>query len=228
MHLRKETTIGITLAAIAVVALAAIAFVSRADAHSTSQGVKLCLQERRDSGYFGGDLTRDERRAIRLQFRLCIRDAVWHDHNGSSSSRSSMSSSSRSSSSVSSGTGSSMSSSRSSTGSSISSSSRSSVSSTSRSSSSRSSSSRSVVVDVEIEDFEYEPATLNIKKGTTVRWENEDDAPHTVTSTGGTLVLNSGVLDEDETYSYTFTNTGSYHYFCTIHPEMKGRVNVTE
>lgn len=82
---------------------------------------------------------------------------------------------------------------------------------------------------MEIEDFRYDPATVNVKVGTTVRWKNEDDAPHTVTSnTGGALVLNSGILQENDTYTHTFTLSGSYHYHCSLHPDMQGTVNVTE
>jgi plastocyanin len=29
------------------------------------------------------------------------------------------------------------------------------------------------------------------------------------------------------TYSLTFTKAGSYDYFCVVHPDMKGTVNVS-
>jgi plastocyanin len=221
MHLSKSSTVGLTVAALAVIALGAFALITRADAHSPSQDIRECMQERRESGYFDHTLTREERRAVRLEFRMCIREAVFHNHNSSSSSSKSSTGSSVSSSSTSTS---------SSTGSSVSSSTTSSSSHTSHMSSSKSSkskSSKSSVVKVEIEDFEYYPATVNIKTGTTVRWENEDEAPHTVTSNNTGGVLNSGTLDEDETYSYTFTNTGSYSYHCSFHPSMVGTVNVS-
>lgn len=80
---------------------------------------------------------------------------------------------------------------------------------------------------VEIEDHAFSPSPLTVKVGTTVRWKNEDDTDHTVTSSGSS-VLDSGTLDENETYSHTFTGTGTYNYFCEFHPEMKGKVIVTE
>lgn len=82
-------------------------------------------------------------------------------------------------------------------------------------------------VRVEIDDMDYEPSTLTVKRGTKVKWVNEDDVAHTVTSNviGGP---NSGQLDEDESYSFTFTQTGTYVYHCAFHPSMTGSVIVTE
>lgn len=88
-------------------------------------------------------------------------------------------------------------------------------------------SSKAMLKKVEIEDHAFSPSPLTVKVGTTVRWKNEDDTDHTVTSSGSS-VLDSGTLDENETYSHTFTGTGTYNYFCEFHPEMKGKVIVTE
>jgi plastocyanin len=33
-------------------------------------------------------------------------------------------------------------------------------------------------------------------------------------------------MDTDEKFSYTFTNAGTYPYYCTIHPKMTGQVVV--
>jgi plastocyanin len=45
-----------------------------------------------------------------------------------------------------------------------------------------------------------------------------------VTSTAS--VFRSPGIDTDETYSYTFTQPGTYEYFCTLHPMMTGKVVV--
>ncbi|HEX2667565.1 MAG TPA: plastocyanin/azurin family copper-binding protein [Gammaproteobacteria bacterium] len=34
-------------------------------------------------------------------------------------------------------------------------------------------------------------------------------------------------MDTGDTYSYTFTKPGTYSYYCTLHPFMKGKVVVT-
>jgi amicyanin len=80
---------------------------------------------------------------------------------------------------------------------------------------------------VSIKNFAYAPATLNIKKGTKVTWTNGDTAPHTVTSESGD-VLDSPTLSTGQSFSYTFTKAGTYAYYCTIHPNMKATVVVTE
>jgi plastocyanin len=60
--------------------------------------------------------------------------------------------------------------------------------------------------------------------GTTVKWTNRDDIPHTVVSID--RVFKSKVLDTDETFSFTFSTAGTYPYFCSIHPKMTGKVVV--
>ncbi len=78
--------------------------------------------------------------------------------------------------------------------------------------------------EVKIDNFSFGPATLTIAVGTTLTWTNRDDIPHTVVSTDG--VFKSKVLDTDEKFSYTFAKTGTYAYFCSIHPKMTGKVVV--
>jgi len=77
---------------------------------------------------------------------------------------------------------------------------------------------------VKIDNFTFNPPTLTVKTGTTVTWKNEDDIPHTVAS--DTKVFKSKALDTDDSYSFTFTTTGVYEYFCSLHPHMKGTIVV--
>ena len=79
-------------------------------------------------------------------------------------------------------------------------------------------------VEVKIDNFRFGPGTLTVLVGTTVTWTNRDDMPHTVVSADG--VFRSGVLDTDETFSFTFRNTGTFPYFCSLHPKMTGKVVV--
>ena len=76
--------------------------------------------------------------------------------------------------------------------------------------------------EVKIDNFSFGPGTLTVPVGTTVTWTNRDDIPHTVVSTEG--VFKSKVLDTDEKFSFTFSEAGSYPYFCSIHPKMTGKV----
>ena len=79
-------------------------------------------------------------------------------------------------------------------------------------------------VDVKIDNFSFSPATITVPVGTTVRWTNRDDIPHTVVE--DKQVFKSKTLDTDEQFSYTFTKPGTYSYFCSIHPKMTGKVVV--
>ena len=79
-------------------------------------------------------------------------------------------------------------------------------------------------VDVSLKSFKFVPVDVDIKVGDTVVWTNRDSAPHTVTSSDGTL--DSDELAQGETYSYTFTKSGKYDYHCGIHPSMRGSVTV--
>ncbi len=75
----------------------------------------------------------------------------------------------------------------------------------------------------------YIPSLIVIEKGKQVTWVNEDSAFHSITSGyygAPTDLFDSGHLDPFESYTLTFDETGTYDYFCTLHPWMKGQVIV--
>lgn len=78
--------------------------------------------------------------------------------------------------------------------------------------------------DVKIDNFSFTPNTVTVPAGTTVRWTNRDDIPHTVASDDNSF--KSKALDTDEEFTYTFTKPGSYSYFCSLHPKMTGKIVV--
>lgn len=77
---------------------------------------------------------------------------------------------------------------------------------------------------VKIDNFTFSPNPLTIEKGTTVRWTNHDDVPHTVVADDKSF--KSKALDTDEAFTYTFTKPGTYSYFCSLHPKMVAKVVV--
>jgi plastocyanin len=77
---------------------------------------------------------------------------------------------------------------------------------------------------IAIQNFAFNPSTLTVKAGTTVTWTNLDSTNHPVASDTG--VFNSGTLNNGQSYSYTFNQTGSYPYHCTVHPSMTGTITV--
>ena len=79
-------------------------------------------------------------------------------------------------------------------------------------------------IQVNIKNFSFgDPLTIPV--GTTVVWTNEDSAPHTVTSDGG--AFDSGNMNQGETFSFSFTEAGTFDYTCIYHPAMLGQVIVT-
>ncbi len=78
--------------------------------------------------------------------------------------------------------------------------------------------------EVKIDNFSFTPTTLTVPAGTSVTWTNRDDIPHTVVSEDKSI--KSKVLDTDEKFTFTFSKPGTYSYFCSIHPKMKGTVVV--
>jgi plastocyanin len=71
----------------------------------------------------------------------------------------------------------------------------------------------------------YSPSSYDVKVGTTVTWVNDDGTTHTVTSSNGTF--SSGPLPPGASFSYTFTQPGTYGYTCSYHPWMTGTITVT-
>ncbi len=80
-------------------------------------------------------------------------------------------------------------------------------------------------VEVKIDNFSFSPAVITVPAGTTIRWTNRDDIPHTVVSDDRTT-FRSKPLDTDEQFTFTFTKPRTYSYFCSIHPKMTGKVMV--
>lgn len=84
-------------------------------------------------------------------------------------------------------------------------------------------------VQVEIKDYAYAPETITIKAGTTVTWTNKDSVRHDVVAKNMSInTPKSDLLAKGESYSFTFNKPGTYEYYCSPHPYMKGKVVVTE
>ena len=77
---------------------------------------------------------------------------------------------------------------------------------------------------VTIDNFTFSPKELTVAVGTTVKWVNHDDIPHTVVEKKTTF--RSKALDTDDSYSFTFASAGTFDYFCALHPYMVGKVIV--
>jgi Plastocyanin len=80
----------------------------------------------------------------------------------------------------------------------------------------------SMTVEVSIQNFAFNPQSVTISSGDTVKWTNFDSVSHTVA--GADFV--SDALKNGDSFSHTFTETGTYNYHCSIHPSMTGMVIV--
>jgi plastocyanin len=77
---------------------------------------------------------------------------------------------------------------------------------------------------VDIDNFTFSPPTITVAAGTTVKWTNNDDIPHTVRAVDGSF--HSKAMDTSDSYAFTFAKPGVYSYFCSLHPKMVGKVVV--
>src|SRR5262245_23711570 len=94
----------------------------------------------------------------------------------------------------------------------------------------------------------YSPTTKNATTGTSITWTNTGGQDHTVTecttadtstacpngsgaNTSGARAFDSNTqyssgFKKDEQFTFAFTSTGTYYYFCTLHPWMHGTIVV--
>ena len=79
-------------------------------------------------------------------------------------------------------------------------------------------------VTINIDNFAFAPPDLTIAAGTTVTWKNDDGEVHKVQDDHKRFA--SAALDTDDSFSLTFATPGVYHYFCSIHPYMVGKIVV--
>ena len=79
--------------------------------------------------------------------------------------------------------------------------------------------------EVVIGNFNFSPKTFTVPVGATVTWTNHDNVPHVVTSANNQF-QKSPVLKAGQSFSNIFDTAGTYSYFCSIHPPMRGKIIV--
>lgn len=75
----------------------------------------------------------------------------------------------------------------------------------------------------------YSPYLITVDAGSTITWTNNDNVIHTVTAGSPNTVssgFDSGLFAAGETFEHTFEESGTYPYFCLLHPWMEGVVVV--
>lgn len=77
---------------------------------------------------------------------------------------------------------------------------------------------------VTISDFQFGPNTITVQVGQAITWANSGPSAHTATARDGSF--DTGLLRKGASASHTFTQAGTFTYFCRIHPFMHGTVIV--
>lgn len=75
-----------------------------------------------------------------------------------------------------------------------------------------------------IANHSFDPDTVTIDAGETLTWVNQDGPNHDVIADNGEFA--SQALSTGESFSFTFTDAGTYPYHCGIHPDMTATVIV--
>ena len=79
---------------------------------------------------------------------------------------------------------------------------------------------------VTIQNMAFSPATLSIKVGDKVTWTNQDSVGHSATADDSSF--DTGVIAQGQSVNATFSKAGTYTYHCSVHPNMKGTIIVTQ
>jgi plastocyanin len=83
-------------------------------------------------------------------------------------------------------------------------------------------------IHVTMKNLAFKPAAINVKVGDRVVFTNDDAPPHNVTWVSGPKFTSSSTLNTGAKFTLTVSQPGTIHYFCSIHPFMKGSILVTK
>lgn len=75
-----------------------------------------------------------------------------------------------------------------------------------------------------IENFVFQPETLEVASGTRVKVSNKDDTAHTVTAVDKSF--DTGNIAGGGEAEFALTRVGEVAYSCSIHPYMRGVIRV--
>src|SRR3990172_10321555 len=79
-----------------------------------------------------------------------------------------------------------------------------------------------------IDQLYYDPQDITVSIGTTVKWTNNDETIHTVTSgtleLGSSGIFDSSILNAGSSFEHTFSSAETVDYYCIVHPWMTGSV----
>lgn len=80
---------------------------------------------------------------------------------------------------------------------------------------------------VVMRSLDFTPTIVHAKVGQTIMWVNEDSSPHNVRYVSGPRFTSSRVLSPGAKFSIKLTQSGTIHYFCSLHPWMRAMLVVS-
>lgn len=79
-------------------------------------------------------------------------------------------------------------------------------------------------VEIHMKDFAFDPTDVKVKVGQTVKWINDDTAPHDAVADDGQF--KSDQFGQGGTFEYKADKAGTISYVCTLHSNMKATLTV--
>ena len=78
---------------------------------------------------------------------------------------------------------------------------------------------QAATLSVEVQDFQFSGATINVNAGDTVQWEFVGASEHNVTAVDGAFSSGNRL---DGTFDHVFSAAGTFNYYCTLHGDAQG------
>jgi nitrite reductase (NO-forming) len=77
----------------------------------------------------------------------------------------------------------------------------------------------------------FSPGSVTVSPGTEVTWTNDDATIHTVVQGSAEAPVEGGfdssIINAGSSWPHTFDKAGTFDYYCSLHPFMKGTVKVS-
>jgi plastocyanin len=87
------------------------------------------------------------------------------------------------------------------------------------------SSARAEVIEIRAEKLVFTPAQISAHVGDTIVWVNADFVAHTATARNGAWDI---VMPPNTKKELVLKSAGTLDYYCKFHPNMIGKITVTE
>jgi len=79
---------------------------------------------------------------------------------------------------------------------------------------------------ITMQDLQFSPRDATVAVGQSIKWRNDEDAPHNVIAATG-AEPRSQTITRDGTFTFTARRAGTIEYLCSLHPGMTGTLRVS-